>query len=381
VVNNTLLRFCTVAILVLIVVSGIFRMNSFLISNTDFTMFYTGVKIIRSEFRSQLYDVNVQSFFREEKLGLGAGITGAFRNPPTFLLPFIPLSIFPLETAYRIFVLINITLLIISAKLLQNLFPVDRKNSLSFLIFSFSPGLITILTGQTSIMLLILFLVIFRTLKNEPFWAGMVGSLLINKPQYVVFIPFVVILAQNRKLFLKGLVVGMLGLLATSIVLVGPQALIKYPNFVLNIEVSEYESCPNRCVALSSFFYSVGLPSNYIYVIEFVLLMIVVLFFFRKYKLVRYEKAFSSALLFTIIFSPHVWIYDLFVLLIPIAILLKDFVEKKSLTSFGVLLLLFGVPFLQSTEYPYLVSFVLMAVAIWLITDLEKSDMLSHTTS
>ena len=79
----------------------------------DFTAFYTGWTIVAQGDGPNMYDPRVQAEVQQRILGgrtFDAGLN-PFNNPPHLVLPFVPLSVLPLGTAYLVWAAVQAGLL------------------------------------------------------------------------------------------------------------------------------------------------------------------------------------------------------------------------------------------------------------------------------
>lgn len=349
----------------------LFLMNPKLIAGTDFVGFLTGGRIIKSNLRSKIYDLDIQRDFQKDAINLRGSKTLIipFRNPPTIALAFAPFSFLPLILGYKIFVLVNVILLIFVLGLFKRFYDFGHRFIFYTLAFTFMPSISAIVLGQISVVILIVFFLIFYFLgKGKGFWAGVSTSLLFNKPQYLLFLPFALFLSKEKINFFKGFLAGFLFFLLLSFILVGVDAFLSYPGFIFSTELPQYATNPSWVITFASFLRFLKLSNSYVLLINFLLYGIFSLFFLLNFKSKNfpYPVLFSSSLLFTIPFSIHAWEHDLMLLFFPMFWLLKMALSSKKLylILFFVLYLVSVVKFIL---YPFMISFILLFVGVVLL--------------
>jgi hypothetical protein len=133
-------------------------------------------------------------------------------NPPHLTIPFVPLSILPRPTAFLVWALVQVMLLLWLLWLLNDLarsWEVHERWLLLSAVTAFSPLMSTFLIGAFSLLLTICLLQFYRALKHgHQARAGLWLVLGTIKPQAVV-LPAVVLLAARRwRALLSALLAG-----------------------------------------------------------------------------------------------------------------------------------------------------------------------------
>jgi alpha-1,2-mannosyltransferase len=298
-----------------------------------------------------------------------------FRNTPTVALLFLPVAFFPIALSYKIFIVINTLLVLVFIKLFSREFPELKRSAVFFISLCFFPTVITIVIGQISFILLLLWFYLLKSLKNkQSLLCGILCALLFNKLQYLLFVPFVFILSSNRKKFLKGFFTTFTIQLLISIVLVGWQGIIKYPAFLLETESPFYASDVYSQMTLSSAIYFVkgtlGLANLSVNLINALFYLLFFLIFIKYHHGRSYVENFSVATFFTLALVPHAWEYNLVFVLIPLFYILGS-VIRGGRKNKKLKIALFTLVYLSSTfrffTYPFLISFVMIAVGMILL--------------
>jgi len=190
----------------------------------DFSAFYTGWAIVRDGQGAHLYDLDVQARYQREILGGRSFAEGLlpYGNPPYATLPFVPLAWLPRTTAFWIWTLGQVALLVWLLRLLRSIAedwaPHERRLLLAAVI-AFPPLLTSFLLGAFSLFLLICLLQFYRTLKGSREAHSGLWLVLGTVKMQAMVLPGLLLLAARRWRALASalLIGGMLALLASLV--------------------------------------------------------------------------------------------------------------------------------------------------------------------
>lgn len=163
-----------------------------LIWRADFSAFYTGWFMAREGMGSNLYDLSAQTITQRTILD-GRSFADdllPYINPPHLTLPFVPLAWLPLSTAYGVWAIIQIALIMLCIYLLLAITaeiprPLVIQGIVAFLAFPPLAG--TLLRGTFSLLLLAALLLTYRALEQgRERTAGLWLILLSLKPQLLL---------------------------------------------------------------------------------------------------------------------------------------------------------------------------------------------------
>lgn len=355
-----------------------------IIAESDFVSYLTAATIIRQGEGARIYDINLQTSVQQgiTKPHKKAGLL-PFRNLPAVAFLFTPWTYLSLEEGYRLFALLNLSLLGLFTFLLTKVFKSITKLKFWYLLpFIFLPSIHTLLQGRIPIFMSLIVLGIYISIGSKrQFAAGIFSGLILLNPQYALITPFVYLFVKNKPRFLIGFLFSLVSILLVSVYLSGLDSLLSYPQFLLLTERASFGSPPSHVFGLTSALVSLPLFSSFSYrdilILNGGLYLVVLFLFFERYKLVRLSQTFASATLFSLVFSPHVLVHGLTILLVPIFIFLNEFFrlkgDKKVFVSL-LALLLFLIPIVTwniSARIGTLISFVI-AVAL-LSTKLKRN--------
>lgn len=335
---------------------------------SDFVSFVNGAQIIAKGEGERLYNLELQ---RENQLIVTAPhnqmVLLPYRNPPVLALLFVPFVFFHLTIAYKIFtfVLIITTLVFmgVSAKLFENL----KTSYWLMLPFLFYPSIVAIFAGQISMFILLIYLFTYFFLKKEKALSlGVITGLLFFKPQYILSFPFIYILSKNRASFIKGLAISSLLIFGGSILISGLGFAGDYFRMLIQTErmIGEAKT------SMFTIFYTLSqttLQRYYIFLINLLMYLIAVFYFYRNHKKFNLDINYCLAVLLTLVFCVHGVIVDMAIVLLPILILLNKNKSNKETSAVNVFVLLILVlsPLGYILKVPYIISFLfLISVAL-----------------
>jgi hypothetical protein len=356
--------------------------------SADFSIFYTAAKMIQHGQGAQLYDIAAQGRMESvlyPKVTTRGG-TLIYDHPPFEALLYLPLAYVSYATAYIIWLVISVLLLLLAVRLLSPYMteikaawaplPILLYIS-SFLVF------VGLLQGQDSILLLLIFTLVFINLKQgRDFKAGLFLAIALFKFQYAVpfLIPFIL---WRRWKVVGGFAVSSVVLFLVSLPVAGLRGTLSYAIFLSNLlkGVSSHgvqyslgflpNTVPNIRGAVEMMAPSL-LPQSFQKPIIVLLSSIAVLWATRLWPLGRtpsaktFDLGFSLALVTSVLVSYHVLVHDLSLLLIPFVLVLNRilkneiFCNRRWLPMCSLLVLFYMTPF-----YLLLIRHGLMYMLFW----------------
>lgn len=305
----------------------VFLGRDYLSVGGDFLSYFVGAKIVVTGNGRYLYDLSTQYFFQTSIIGPGiADWVLPFRGLPVVLLLYLPLTIFSLKTAYLIFSIFNFLLLGLLfysiVAIFRNVYV--RAKYLFLLVVVYLPLIQTLWMGQLSILLTLIFLLIYKNIRDKKYLvAGILSSLIVVKAQYFVSVPFLLLLINKKKSFLAGFIPSLALMILTSTIMSSPSWLFNYPKFLLETENPGYGSRFNE---MMSFFANVRflfptLPGGLLMFFNATLYLVTILLFKARSGNSTMNILFISTMFFSVVFSIHFLSFDYTLLLIPFYIL------------------------------------------------------------
>ena len=336
---------------------------------TDVISFLTGAKIIKEGNIGLLYDIETQFKYQNKVVTPYQKVLLPFRNFPVTAIFYTPLLNMNLKDSYGVVFAVNILLVVVFTILTFRVFPDLKKNKIMYFVpFLFWPSVNNMIVGQYTPVILLIFLWIYVSSKEKKdFLSGLATSLLVVKPQYLLFTPFALKLSVNKKNYLQGFIAGIIiFILINTIISKGNIRLfMDYPKFIFSTESSMFGSRPNQMYT----FY--GLGNFYLPRIDNSILLGANLFFYalvvgyvhiKKKINWNINKIFTLGIAATILFSVHVLTHDLMILLLPVFIIISS-ETKPCLSKSWLILLLTGVlPLIQTRFLILLIMFYGIAV-------------------
>ncbi len=298
----------------------------------DFTIFYTAGKCVNEGRGRQLYDLETQlalqgSFAPEVKHRENAL---PFNHPAFEALLFVPLAGLPYLTAYLVWAVFNIGLIVGFWTLLRPRLPSlnNLLPGLPFLaMFAFFPVIVALLQGQDSILLLFLYGLAFSALATgRAFLAGLCLGLALFKFQLVLPFVFVLLIRRQWKA-VAGFSFTAFVLLLVSAAVVGWNGVRAYPEFVLSLNRSPAQAgidprdMPNLRGLVSGSLHLAGMPAMLLIIALSIAMLALVVRWWRVQPGQKFEPGLSLCVAVTTIVSYHLFVHDLSVLMLPILLL------------------------------------------------------------
>ena len=344
----------------------------------DFSEFYAAGQIVRHGLGSSLYDLIVQAEFQLQV----APVHAFYLRPPFEALLFVPFTYLSYRAAYAAWILFSLALLSGAARLIQcntNILdamsqytrgiPVDY-GLLLVVFLTFAPTMNCFLIGQDSVLMLMIYTLVFITLKRgREFEAG--GVLACGLFKFHLVLPFAIIFALRRRgLFLLGFAGITLLLVAISVLVSGPGALIAYPKMFLN---SQYRALmgfqPEYAANVHGLVYMIT-PTNMPAAIPWTVVAALSAFLLwltaRLWNDGEFDLSFSAAVIASLLTGYHSFVYDLSLLLLPVAIVCGELAKCKTLLGKLTLNSTLVVLFVQPVHYVLMTRhmYALMGVPI-----------------
>lgn len=347
-----------------------------LVARSDLVSFLTGAKIVSEGASEDLYNLDLQYSIQSNIIApYKRDDILPFKNFAVFSLPFIPLTYLSLKQSYIIFAFFNLVLLGILVYISSNIFTKINKIKYWLLIpFIFLPNILTTLSGQLSIILAFIYLLIYISIqKKNALLTGAITGLLLIKPQFIIVSLFFFLLVSDKKRFFYGLMGSSLVFILASIYLSDIKAILSYPEFLLATENASFlERSQKMFTVSSSLFYNLPLEISYHYALYLNTAFYILIYylFIKRYKLIEVDLAFVSATLFSLLFAVHVLEHDLSILIVPVFVLLnysrrKSKFRRKSALLFAILL--FFLPLVILMINPLVGTIITLTIAIILL--------------
>ena len=324
----------------------------------DFTNIYTGMKMVIAGEGAKLFDLELQATFQQEVMGGISFESGLlpYINPPYVALILSPLALLPLKTAYYIWSLCQLGLLIWMIFSINHLFLGWTKQEqliMNITILAFWPLTITFLHGQFSLLLLICLLQLYKTMqKSQLTRAGFWLVLLSIKPQTILLPLMTTINKRYWRVFASAVIFGF-SIVFLSALFLGFGTWRRYLQVLptMNNIYGNFGFYPDlqytfRGVITNIFGYS---QANLINMISITVLLLSMFFVWLLWKPGIPEKSprftlyFAFTILLSTFFSLHSYPHDDLILVLP-AILIYDYLRQKNFPRYSYCILILVSP-------------------------------------
>jgi Glycosyltransferase family 87 len=284
----------------------------------DFSTLYTAGLMVRSGRAADLFDYNANTQFQERIIGPSHGPV-PFNHLAYETALFIPLSLLPYRTAYHIFLLVNLGLLLFSFQALRR-FTSHIKCVWAWLpatiFICFLPVGVALFQGQDSIVLLWLLTCSYLAMeKNQEYRAGLFLGLTLFKFQFCIPIALL-LLAWNRRRAVLSFAATAAAAIGASFALTGLRTLSIYSSYLFSVstrlgsgEQVKYAIYPLAMPNIFGLLFAIA--GNHT-VITVVISCIVITWAARR------PPSFPLAVAVAMLVSYHGLIHDATILIIPI---------------------------------------------------------------
>ena len=303
----------------------------------DFTAFYAAATLVRSGHAVDLYNPSAQfreqaQFTHDSELRRGPL---RYIHPPFEALLFVPFAFFPYGTAFVLWDLANLGMLVAVAILLRGTLLPDSGFHLWDLLLgllAFFPIFANFFQGQDAILLLLVVALAFRAMKLQAdFLAGSWMALGLFRFQLVI--PLVLVLALwGRRRIALGFVSMAAVLLLVSAAMVGWGSMLRYPAYLWL-----WASVPGSGRTPPSLFTSLlglvtGWPRldriHWLVALVLIVSAALVTLVARLKNLAQearfFDLCFTCAVLASVLVGYNTSTYDLALLVVPLAVMLRE---------------------------------------------------------
>jgi len=276
----------------------------------DFLNLYTGGLLARTGHFADMYDWQVQ-VATEDSLVPGLGIHMPFVRPPFYAMMLAPISLLPVKLAFPVWIGLHITGMLLVWLWAWRRFGPDSMVYCAF----FLPASLGIAHGQDCIVLLLELLIAWTLMeKGKDGLAGLVLSLTLFKFHLFLLIPLAILLRRRWRLF-GGYASGGATLALLSLVLAGPAGIRGYIELLTRKDLKTLSPSPEMMVGWNSIAVNLGL--DYLWFKALLTAAGVALVVWSALKADSDLRWFWTAVIGSMMLSPHTYEYDLSSLLIP----------------------------------------------------------------
>ena len=299
----------------------------------DYLAHWTGGRLLLDGSTSHLYDPSVQRVVQHQDVGPGP--LSWFISPPFATLMYAPFAAMNYGLSALVWTILSVVLLLAAIRLMRPFAPRLFSQHLTWIVvivLSTQPVFEAIGSGQDSALSLLIWVFGIRLmLAGRDVPAGIVFALGLFKPQQFILIP-IVLLIQRRFRALASWFATAGILAAASVAVVGVDGVKEW----LRLPSSEFY---DKTVHVAQAWKMQGLPalvttlfpsewSRVTSTIALGVVAIAAIFFIRQVVRSRTGgttdiQVWMLAMLATVVVSPHLFIYDLVLVLVPILYLIE----------------------------------------------------------
>ena len=378
----------------------IFFLPQSLHGHTSFRQLYTAGYMVRTGHSRELYDYNTQKLFQDQLVSRES-VLMPFIRPPFDALVFVPFSFLSYTSAYVAFLVLSIALLAASVRILRPWTGNLRANHkwLPIAIFaSFVPAASALILGQDSILLLALLSAsMFALEKERNFTAGALAGMGLFK--FHLLIPLALLLLCWRRFrFLAGFSSVAAALTLISIWVASPEQIRFYAESLLNIgqggnggaqALLRYPLPITMMASVHGLVDGlVSAPSTQRTVVTILLAVGIMMWVaIAVPKACPAQWMIPIALTTSVLVSYYLFIYDLTILLLPLAVALNRSTGLARVKNSGLLsaacILVFLAPacLILWTDYFYLVSLPVFFFLFMLVKSAKNECRSANTAA
>lgn len=304
----------------------------------DFLPLYISARMVSQHHAVQLYESNI---FAAEEQGIA--------NQPSLRLPllygpqvglcFVPLTRLPFFSAAEVWAGFSVLIYFVCVYFCWRACSAFRANwgTVILCAVAYPPLYHSFVRGQLSAVCLLCFTAAFFALRAKRLLlAGVFMGLLVFKPQFLVAIPLVLLLARAWKVVF-GLVLGSIGELIFARLYFGAEVLRRYLEMLRNapdwVHTAELSLAPIQMHSLRAF-WTLLIPWSGVvwtlYILSSIGVIAVAAMIWKSKACL--ELRFSALMISAVLVDPHIFIYDLLVLA-PMFLLLANWSTQRTSDS------------------------------------------------
>lgn len=324
----------------------------------DFLNLYTGGLLARTGHFADLYDFKLQTTLQDQLIP-DLPVHFPFVRPPFYALFLAPISLLPVAVAFPVWLGLQFAGLVFVWRWAWRRF---GPESMAYCAL-FLPTCLGIVYGQDCILLLLVMLAAWTLMeRDKDSWAGLVLSLTLFKFHLFLLLPLAII-ARGRWKLLGGYAAGGIAMAAVSFVMVGRAGMEGYLALLTRKDLSTLAPSPGMMVGMNAVAVNLGLDSGWLVALLTAGAVGLVVWAARRPGADLYW--FWTAVVGSMLVSPHTYEYDLSALLVP-TLMVAFSNSRRSLRIAGALTLM-PVPYLATVApapLPITPSLVVIAFMI-----------------
>lgn len=276
----------------------------------DFLNLYTGGVLARTGHFSDLYDFRLQTAI-QDSLVPGLPVHFPFVRPPFYALMLAPLSLLPIQIAFPVWIGLQTCGMFGVWVWAWRRFGPESMVYCAF----FLPASLGIAHGQDCIILLLEMLAVWLLMERKlDFVAGLILGLALFKFHLFLLLPLAILLRRRWRL-LGGYAVGGTSLAVFSVLLVGEAGVRGYWELLMRKDLISLSPSPEMMVCMNAIAVNLGIDQIWFRVMLLAIPIGIALW--STWRTEDERRWFWSAVIGSMLLSPHTFEYDVSSLLIP----------------------------------------------------------------
>lgn len=342
----------------------------------DFEHYYAGAQIVRAGLGHRLYDIDVQHVF-ETRYGHGAG--AVFNYPAATVLLYWPVAFLPLNAAFLVWTAVSMAITMIAVWILARSIGIADPWWPMLLSMGLYPLQWSLVSGQVdSVVLLAFVLALAAMTSGRPLAAGFALALALIKFHLVLPFVFVLLLRKQWRMLL-GFVGGSTMFIGLCAAISGAEQFTAYPRLLMTMQsLANGGFDPRRMPNIRGLVYLVTGRDLSLLVLVIIALAVLTWTALRSRSL-DLDSAFALSLTAALVTTYHLYVYDLALLLIPLAVLA---IRTPPWTTLKIAVFaLIAVPLLPWFAIAYRISAVVAVPSLllfWALATMTRSHISSY---
>lgn len=338
----------------------------------DFEHYYAGAQIVRAGLGHHLYDLDVQHTF-ETRYGHGPG--AVFNYPAATVLLYLPVAFLPLNAAFLAWTAVSMAVTLFAIWILARSIGIADPWWPLLLSLAFYPLQWSFVSGQVDSIVLFAFVLALAALKRDrPLVAGLALAIALIK--FHLVLPFVFVLLLRRQWrVLFGFAAGSAIFVALCAAIAGAAQFTAYPRLLMTMQwLPDGGFDPRRMPnirGLIALLTGHELPLAALIVIALVVLIWTAL----TCRSLDADTACAAGLTAALVVTYHLYVYDLALLVIPLAVLAIK-AHRWTMLNIAIFALI-AVPLLPWFATAHRISAILVLPTLllfWALTSAPHPD-------
>jgi hypothetical protein len=319
----------TAIVLSLVAIAVVVRDGPHAVLGGDFRAFYTAGALVARGSPELLYDASAQQAFQHSVLGVAQGTHSVWMSPPWAAWLFVPFSRLPFWLAYGTFTFLGLLLAWKALSMLRAELALEPSSGrLAITLLQYFPVLASLCIGQTTTLWFFVSAAVVIALRSgREVQAGLLLAVLVFKPQLAL--GFGAVLFGARRFRPMAIAAAVAGGVVVASELFTPGALTRYlassGSLAEALRAPDYPSAGLHGGAEVSFLLLAGVSSSAAAALGFAIsagltFAIVRIWWGRRFEpgTRSFDLRLAASLTLGLIASPHLYLYDLALLGVPI---------------------------------------------------------------